>query len=65
MLFDYVDKPIGLVELRAMLLKWTSHKTNLRSKEIFEASGNQFSSFSQPKSKKVNYDAQSLSRPYR
>ena len=62
---DYVDKPIGLLELRAMLLKWTSYKTSLMSKEIFEASDNQFSSFSQPKSKKVNYDTQSLSRPYR
>ena len=62
---DYVDKPIGLLELRAMLLKWTSYQASFGSKEFFEASGDQFSSFSQPLPKKMSYDAQLLSRPYK
>jgi CheY-like chemotaxis protein/anti-sigma regulatory factor (Ser/Thr protein kinase) len=43
---DYIDKPIGLLELRAMLLKWTSYQASFESKEIFEASGGQYPSFS-------------------
>jgi CheY-like chemotaxis protein len=35
---DYIDKPIGLLELRAMLLKWTPYRTSFKVKEIFEAS---------------------------
>lgn len=35
---DHIDKPIGLFELRAMLLKWTSYKASFGVKEIFEAS---------------------------
>lgn len=62
---DYVDKPIGLLELRAMLLKWTSYQASFGSKEFFEASGDQFSSFSQPLPKKMSYDAQLLGRPYK
>jgi CheY-like chemotaxis protein len=62
---DYVDKPIGLLELRAMLLKWTSYQKSCGSKEIFEDSGGQYRSFSQFKPKKMSYDAQSLSRHYK
>jgi CheY-like chemotaxis protein len=35
---DYVEKPIGLLELRTMLLKWTAYKANFRVNEVFEAS---------------------------
>ncbi len=35
---DHIDKPIGLLELRAMLLKWTPYRASLKVKEIFEAS---------------------------
>ena len=35
---DHIDKPIGLLELRAMLLKWTPYKASFKVKEIFEAS---------------------------
>ena len=35
---DHIDKPIGLLELRAMLLKWTPYGASYKVKEIFEAS---------------------------
>ena len=35
---DHIDKPIGLLELRAMLLKWTPYRASFKVKEIFEAS---------------------------
>ena len=48
---DYIDRPIGLLELRAMLLKWTPYQAS------FETSGGQNPSFSQFKPKKMSYDA--------
>ena len=35
---DHIDKPIGLLELRAMLLKWTPYRASFKVKEIFGAS---------------------------
>jgi two-component system sensor histidine kinase/response regulator len=34
---DHIDKPVGLLELRAMLLKWTPYRASFKVKEIFEA----------------------------
>jgi len=35
---DHIDKPIGLFELRTMLIKWTPYRASFKVKEIFEAS---------------------------
>jgi CheY-like chemotaxis protein len=51
---DYIDKPVRLLELRALLLKWTSYNASFRVKEIVEASGGKDLSFSQPKPKKLS-----------
>lgn len=58
---DYIGKPVGLLDLRGILLKWTGYKANIRAEDIFEKSG-QYPVSPRPLVKTLSYDPQALSR---